>query len=214
VEGRGTAGAAKARGTAGAAKTDARLERGRATRERLLRAARAQFGAHGYDGASLDAILDQAGVKRGALYHHFESKQELFDAVLDREVAQLAERVANAAADARDPVEALRIGCRTWLRISLDPEVQRIVLLDPPSVVGYTRWRELDELHTLGGLRRNLELIREQGRLAEGDVDLLAHMVLASVSEAALLIARADKPRSALKVGEAAVQTLIDGLVR
>jgi AcrR family transcriptional regulator len=193
---------------------DGRVERGRATRERLIEAGREQFGAHGYEGASLDAILAQAGVKRGALYHHFASKQELFDVVLDREVARIARAVATRAGAAADPVEALRLGCRTWLRMALDPEVQRIVLLDPPSVVGYSRWRELDELHTLGGLRRNLELIDEQGRLAGGDVDLLAHMVLASVSEAALLIARADKPRSALKVGEATVETLIAGLVR
>jgi AcrR family transcriptional regulator len=193
---------------------DGRIERGRATRERLIEAGRGQFGARGYDGASLDAILAAAGVKRGALYHHFESKQELFDAVLDREIAQIAARIAKAAGAATDPVESLRIGCRTWLRMALDPEVQRIVLLDPPSVVGWTRWRELDEVHTLGGLRRNLELIADQGRLADGDIDLFAHMVLASLSEAALLIASAEKPRSALKVGEAAVETLLAGLVR
>jgi AcrR family transcriptional regulator len=193
---------------------DGRVKRGRATRERLIEAGRKQFGAHGYEGASLDAILAEAGVKRGALYHHFESKQELFDAVLDREVAAIAERIAKEAGKASDPVESLRVGCRAWLRMALDPAVQRIVLLDPPSVVGWTRWRELDETHTLGGLRRNLELIAEQGRLADGDVDLLAHMLLASLAEAALLIARADKPRSALKVGEATIETLIAGLVR
>jgi AcrR family transcriptional regulator len=193
---------------------DGRIERGRATRERLLAAGREQFGAHGYDGASLDAILAAAGVKRGALYHHFESKQELFDAVLDREVAAIAERIAKEAGAVSDPVESLRIGCKAWLRMALDPEVQRIVLLDPPSVVGWSRWRELDEVHTLGGLRRNLELIAERGRLADGDIDLFAHMILASVSEAALLVARADKPRSALKVGEASVESLLAGLVR
>src|SRR3954447_16085828 len=193
---------------------DGRVERGRATRERLIEAGREQFGAHGYDGASLEAILTQAGVKRGALYHHFESKQELFDAVLDREVATIAERIAKEAGAAADPVESLRVGCRTWLRMALAPALQRIVLLDPPSVVGWTRWRELDEVHTLGGLRRNLELIAEQGRLADGDIDLFAHMILASLSEAALLIARADKPRTALKVGEATIETLIAGLVR
>jgi AcrR family transcriptional regulator len=195
-------------------RVDGRVERGRATRERLIEAGREQFGAHGYDGASLDAILAQAGAKRGALYHHFESKQELFDAVLDREVAAIAQRIAKEAGAASDPVESLRIGCRAWLRMALDPALQRIVLLDPPSVVGWTRWRELDEVHTLGGLRRNLELIAEQGRLADGDIDLLAHMLLASLSEAALLIARADKPRSALAVGQATIETLIAGLVR
>jgi AcrR family transcriptional regulator len=194
--------------------TDGRIERGRATRERLLAAAREQFGRHGYDGASLDAILAAAGVKRGALYHHFASKQELFDAVLDREIAANAARIRRAASAASDPVEMLRIGCSTWLQMALDPATQRIVLLDPPSVVGWGRWREIDELHTLGGLRGLLDEIAKQGRLAGGDVDLLAHMILASVSEAALLIARAEKPRSALKVGQATVSTLLDGLVR
>lgn len=194
--------------------TDGRIERGRATRERLIDAARTQFGEHGYEGASLDAILGAAGVKRGALYHHFASKTELFDAVLDQVVAEIAERVAKEASATDDPVEALRIGCRTWLRMSLDRDVQRICLIDAPAVVGWTRWREIDEMRTLGGLRRNLELIAEQGRLADGDIDLLAHMVLASVAEAALLIVRADKPRTALKVGEAAVETLLAGLVR
>ncbi|MBV9415497.1 MAG: TetR/AcrR family transcriptional regulator [Solirubrobacterales bacterium] len=193
---------------------DGRIERGKATRERLIEAAREQFGAHGYEGTSLDAILGVAGVKRGALYHHFASKQELFDAVLDRVVGEMAERVANAAGAASDPVESLRIGCATWLRMALDPEVQRIVLLDPPSVVGWTRYREIDEAHTLGGLRHNLERIAAQGRLAGGDVDLLAHMVIASVNEAALMIARAKNPRAALKTGEATVTTLLDGLVR
>ncbi len=192
---------------------DGRRERGQATRERLIEAARAQFGAYGYESASLDAILGAAGVKRGALYHHFESKQALFDSVLDRVVEEIAARVARAARAARDPVESLRIGCRTWLRMALDPAVQQIVLIDPPSVVGWTRWREIDERHTLGGLQRNLEQLAEHGRLANGDVALLAHMVLASVNEAALLIAHADKPRAALRVGEATVDTLLTGLV-
>jgi hypothetical protein len=91
--------------------------------------------------------------------------------------------------------------------------VQRIALLDPPSVVGWTRWREIDEQHTLGGLRASLVRIAEEGRLPPDDVDLLAHMVLASVNEAALLIARADDPEAALASGRAAVDTLLTRLV-
>jgi AcrR family transcriptional regulator len=193
---------------------DGRIARGEATRERLLVSARAQFGTHGYDGASLDAILAEAGVKRGALYHHYASKQELFEAVVDRVMAEVTERVMRAAGAVPDPLESLRIGCRTWLRAALDPEIQRIVLLDAPAVIGWTRWREIDEQRTLGGLRRNLELIAAQGRLADADIDLLAHMVLASVSEAALLIAGSERPRAALRAGERAVDLMLAGLVR
>jgi hypothetical protein len=119
-----------------------------------------------------------------------------------------------AAGAAPDPVQSLRVGCRTWLRSALEPEIQRIVLLDAPAVIGWARWREIDEQRTLGGLRRNLELIAAQGRLADGDIDVLAHMVLASVSEAALLIACSEHPRAALRAGERAVDLMLAGLVR
>ena len=192
---------------------DLRIERGKGTRERILAAATELFGAHGYEGTSIGAVLEAAGVARGALYHHFPSKEALFDAVLDRVVAGIAATTAEAARAAADPVESLRAGCDAWLQLALDPAVQRIALLDPPAVVGWTRWRELDERYTLGGLRTSLTRIAESGRLPAGNVDLLAHMVLASVNEAALLIARADDPGAALASGRAAVDTLLTRLV-
>jgi AcrR family transcriptional regulator len=192
---------------------DARVERGKATRERLVEAGRELFGERGYEATSIEAILETAGVRRGALYHHFESKQELFDAVLDRVVAEIAREVRLIAGAERDPVDALHAGCSAWLEMALDPAVQRIALLDAPSVVGWTRLRALDEEHTLGGLRRNLRLIAGEGRLAPGNADLLAHMILAAVNEAALTIVRADDPPAALRDGQATVDTLLDGLV-
>jgi AcrR family transcriptional regulator len=191
---------------------DLRVERGRATRDRIVDAGRELFGRHGYEGASIEAILERSGVRRGALYHHFESKKALFDAVLERVVSDVARAVADAARAESDPVESLRAGCNAWLRMALDPAIQRIALIDPPAVVGWTRWRELDERYTLGGVRRNLELIAAEGRLPADNVELLAHMVLAGVNEAALMIARADDPRAALGTGQAAVDTLIDRL--
>jgi hypothetical protein len=86
-------------------------------------------------------------------------------------------------------------------------------LLDAPAVVGWTRWRQLDEQHTLGGLKATLQRIADSGRLPTESVDVLAHMVLASVAEAALLIARADDPEAALRSGRAAVDTLLGRLV-
>jgi AcrR family transcriptional regulator len=192
---------------------DARVERGKATRERLVVAGRELFGERGYEATSTEAILEAAGVRRGALYHHFESKQELFDAVLDRVVAEVASEVRLVAGAKRDPVESLHAGCAAWLEKALDPAFQRIALLDPPAVVGWSRWRALDAEHTLGGLRRNLELIVGEGRLAPGNTELLAHMILAAVNEAALTIAQAEDPPAALRDAEAAVDALLDGLL-
>jgi AcrR family transcriptional regulator len=188
---------------------DNRVEKGKATREALVGVARELFGEHGYDGTSIGAVLSAAGVARGALYHHFATKEELFDAVLDREVARVAAVAAQAALAASDPLERLRAGCATWLRVALDPAVQRIVLIDPPRVVGWKRWRELDDVHTLGGLRASIAALAEQGRVAEAEVDTLAHMLLAAVAEAALLIAQADDPEAALTSALATVDTLL-----
>jgi len=191
---------------------DLRLEKGKATRERLVATARELFGRDGFEATSVEAVLGEAGVARGSLYHHFESKTALFDAVLNQVVGEIAEQAAEAARVHDDPVEGLRAGCGAWLRMALDPAVQQITLVDAPAVVGWSRWRELDEQHTLGGVRRSLQHIAESGRLPADQVDLLAHMLLASVSEAALLIPRADDPEAALAAGQAAFDTLLDRL--
>lgn len=191
---------------------DSRVEKGRATRDTLVRIARDLFGERGYDGTSIGAVLDAAGVARGALYHHFATKEELFDAVLDREVAQIADAAAQAARAARDPLDGLRAGSATWLQIALDPAIQRILLLDAPAVVGWKRWRELDEAHMLGGLRAGIAVLAARGRVDEAEVNTLAHMVLAAVSEAALLIAQASDQEVALANGRAAVDTLLTRL--
>jgi AcrR family transcriptional regulator len=193
--------------------SDLRVEKGKATRDRLIEAARKLFGQRGYEATPIEAILKAAKVKRGSLYHHFASKEALFDAVLDRLVASISHAVAEAArAAGPDPVATLLAGCASWLRMGLDPAIQRIVLMDAPAVVGWKRWRQLDEQHTLGGLRANLKRIARDGRLPPAQVDVLAHMLLAALSEAAILIARAEDPPAALAAGQAAVGTLVDRL--
>lgn len=191
---------------------DGRLERGRATRESLIDAARELFGSHGYDGTSIEAILGRAGVARGALYHHFATKADLFDAVLDRETAAIADASAQAARSIGDPLESLRAGCDAFLRGALDPAVQRIALIDPPAVVGWVRWRELDKQHTLGGLRASVRRFADAGRVDEAQVDMLAHMILAAVGEVAMFVATATDPDAALRVGQASVDTLLTRL--
>jgi AcrR family transcriptional regulator len=190
---------------------DQRIEKGRATRDRLVEAGREAFGTRGYEATSIAEILDTAGVAKGALYHHFETKAALFDAVLDRVVQEIAEAAADRARRAPDPAASLKAGCGAWLEMTLDPAIQRIALLDAAAVVGWARVREIDDRHTLSGMRRNLERLAEQSGL-DADIDLLAHMVLAAVNEAALFIVRADDPQAALAVGRQAVDALIDRL--
>jgi AcrR family transcriptional regulator len=192
--------------------SDLRVERGKATRERLVATARELFGRDGYEATSVESVLKEAGVAKGSLYHHFENKPALFDAVLDQVVSEVAGKAGRAAARHDDPVESLRAGCAEWLRTCLDPAVQQIALVDAPAVLGWARWRELDEQYTLGGVRRSLQGLADSGRVPAAQVDALANMLLAAVGEGALLIVRADDPAAALAAGLAAFDTLLDRL--
>jgi len=189
--------------------SDGRLDKGRATKDRLVKAARAQFGAHGYESTSVEAILTSANVKRGSFYHHFATKQALFDAVLDEVAAELAASSTASAAAAEDPVASLQAGCRAWLELALNPSVQQIALVDAPAVVGWSRWRELDEKFVLVGVRRRLEQIAEASELPPTDLDLLAHMVVAAVNEAAMFITDAEDPTAALATAQQTLDTLL-----
>jgi AcrR family transcriptional regulator len=191
--------------------TDLRVRRGLATRDKVIEAARDLFGRHGYDGTSIDAILRVAGVQRGALYHHFDSKRAVFDVVLERVVADIAAEVAAAAqAAAPDPVASLRAGCSVWLHRSLDPAIHQILLLDTPSVLGWKRAREIDQRY-VSGVRRNLE--RTGTTVAGAELDVLAHMLMAAVGEAAMHIALADDQVAALAAGQAAIDRVIRAIV-
>jgi AcrR family transcriptional regulator len=192
--------------------SDGRKSRGEATRERLLAAARELFGERGYEATSIEAVLESSQAARGALYHHFPSKAELFDAVARQVFAGIAQQTTAAARTEVGTLEQLRAGSQAWLRMALDPAVQRIALLDPPSALGWMRWRELDEQYTLGGLRASMRSLAAEGRIAGEQQELLAYMLLAALNEAALFIASADDQPAALATGMAAIDTLLDRL--
>src|SRR2546425_8861585 len=115
--------------------TNRKAEQSQATRAALLRVARDLFGERGYSGASREEIVARAGVTRGALQYHFGRKEDLFRAVLDEEERALAVKIASAALAYDDAWQRLKAGCQAFLDACLDPAMQRIVLLDAPSVV-------------------------------------------------------------------------------
>jgi AcrR family transcriptional regulator len=168
-------------------------DRSAATRDALVAAGRPLFAAHGFAEVSTDAIAAAAGVTRGALYHQFADKTALFEAVLAAVEADIARRLAEAAAEAgvSDPVEILRHALRTWLDICVEPEILRIALIDGPSVLGWTHWREVCYLHVLGLVRALLAQGIELGRIRRQPVTPLAHVLMGAGDEAALYVAEA-----------------------
>ncbi len=189
-------------------------ERSEATRDALIAAARLLFAERGYATVSTEEIVRAAGVTRGALYHHFDGKRDLFEAVYERIEIELAQRIAGGAlsAGAAAPLEAMRAGAEMFLQVATEPEAQRIVLLDGPSVLGWDRWREIATEHGLGLIEATLQAAIEAGAIAEQPVRPLAHVLMGALDEAAMLVARAEDPeRMRAEVGRT-LDALLAGL--
>jgi AcrR family transcriptional regulator len=169
-------------------------ERRAATRRALLDAGRELFAERGFAAAGQEEIVERAGVTRGALSHHFATKQGLFRAVVESLEHELAERIAEAALRGDSAMDHLRLGCLAFLDAALDPAVRRIVLLDAPAVLGWQAWREMDTTYGLGLVSEALSHCMEAGLMTPRPVQPLAHILLAALNEAAMLVANADDP--------------------
>lgn len=175
--------------------------------------ARGLFVERGYEDTSIELVLERASISRGALYHHFDSKRDLYEAVLEDIEARLADGVMRAVIGIEDPLAAMRAGCGAFLRMASEPDIKRIVLTDAPTVVGWERWREIDERHAFGILKLGLANTPAAARLTEPAADALAHVLLASLLELGMLVARADKPRAAQRNAQAVLDELIERLL-
>ena len=120
------------------------VERASATRARLIAVARPMFGGLGYAGTATEAVLREAGVARGALYHHFADKAALFEAVCLAVCEDIVPAVDEAAAARRDPLDALVHGSIRWIEKTSEPEARRILMIDAPTVLGWERWQRWD----------------------------------------------------------------------
>jgi AcrR family transcriptional regulator len=188
---------------------DHRSVRGEATRQAIIGTATRLFAAHGYEATSTDLVLRECAVSRGALYHHFSSKEALFTAVLEAAEAGVAAKISTAAGGAPNPLEALRAGCAAWLALSDDPVVKQIVLIDAPAVIGWQAWRAIDDRYALGLIKSALASAAAQGRVPATLVECYAHMLLAMLIELALFIARAQDPKTAAEDAAQAVEQIL-----
>lgn len=190
-------------------------DRSAATRLALVAAARRLFAAQGFAGVGTEAIVREAAVSRGALYHQFADKTELFAAVLDdveRDVAQHLAEVAGARAE--EGFTSVMLGAvEAWLEFCARPEIQRIVLVDGPSVLGWVRWREICQNHVLGLIRAVLEQGMAAGEVEQQPVAPMSHALIAVADEAALYVASAADPATARREMVDVARRLLSSLV-
>ena len=188
-------------------------ERTAATRAALIAAGRSLFAEHGYAGVGTEALTAEAGVSRGALYHQFGDKTELFAHVLaDVEASLTADLAASIPPGETDLVAIMTASMHAWLDACESPEVQRIVLIDGPSVLGWLRWREICQPHILGLIESVLLQASEAGALLPLPTRPLAHLLLAMADEAALYFNAAPDRVEARADLVGIVQAFIRGL--
>jgi AcrR family transcriptional regulator len=185
-------------------------QRTEATTAAITGAARRLFARAGYAATSVEDVLREAAVTRGALYHHFDSKAALFRAVFEQEEKALCARVLAAARREREPWPNFRAGCRAFLEACLDPDVQRIVLSDARAVLPPEDLREIESRYSLAMLRDGLGRAVAAGAIAPRPVETLARFLFGALSECALAIARSPSPRKTLQDA----QRELDGVLR
>lgn len=173
-------------------------ERSAATTGAILRAAKTLFRKHGYEAITIDHIADEAGCKKGAVYHHFESKQAIFERVVDDLQAAIAAELTSASSrrtSTAPPARQMAQSFQAYLRGSNHPDNLQILLIDGPMVLGWQRWREIDDRHFAGMVRSGLSRLMSDAPSAT--IDAATRLTLGAIMEASIACAITPHPAEA-----------------
>ena len=174
--------------------------------------ARELFAERGYGGVGTEEIVRRARVTRGALYHHFRDKRDLFRAVHEGLEQGLVEEITGQIAGIEDPIELLQAATRAFLDACTEPAMIQIALVDAPNVLGWTEWRAIDARYGLGLTTMGLQLAMDAGAIPRQDTRVLGHLLLGTLGEAAMLIGHSEDPRAARAEVEGPLLSLLDAL--
>lgn len=186
-------------------------ERTEATTRALLDAARHLFSTDGFDATSLAAVAAHAQVTKGAVYHHFDSKAQLFEAVFTREIDRLGQAVLAAYRREGDPWEAFCAACRTFLKECCDPSTQRVVLVEAFGAIGWAETRRL-EGPLLELMCSGIAVAAAAGRIDPRPAEPFAHFLFGALCETALTVARADDQGAAHRAALAEVDRVLGAM--
>ncbi|MCD2166174.1 TetR/AcrR family transcriptional regulator [Comamonas koreensis] len=182
-----------------------------ATRASLLVTARQELAKHGYTDTSMDDLTAQAGLTRGALYHHFGDKKGLLAAVVAQIDDEMDARLQAISDQAEDPWQGFRNRCRAYLEMALEPEIQRIVLRDARAVLGGAS--PDSQRHCLHSMQTLISALMAQGIVAPADVQALASLIYGSLAEAAFWIAEGDDGAARMEQAAVGLDLLLRGLL-
>ena len=181
------------------------------TRAKLIAAGRHAFGRIGYAEASMDDFTGEAGLTRGALYHHFGDKKGLLQAVLLEIDAEMTERLNKVSASAPTRWQGFVDECAAYIEMALEPEIQRIMFRDGPAVLGdISQWQNTPGC--IAALSHSLDRLKADGEIIDIDTETAARLINGASSHMALWIANAEKPEAVSKRAVAGFRTMLEGL--
>ncbi|MCP3472097.1 TetR/AcrR family transcriptional regulator [Bradyrhizobium sp. CCGUVB1N3] len=187
-------------------------ERRAATTEAILTAARRLFGTQGFVATTMDDIADGARVAKGAVYHHFKTKEAVFAAVFDQVSHDLVAEIDRAVRAEKDVLAAMVAGTQHYFAATAKGPTGQVILRDGPAVLGWERWREIDAQHFGGKMPRALAAAMDAGLIARQPIEPLARLLLGAVTEAAVACAgRADIAKAGAEYARA-FKSLIEAL--
>jgi AcrR family transcriptional regulator len=187
-------------------------DRRAATVGTILAEARRLFTERGFEATSIDDIAEAAGVAKGAVYHHFASREAVFQRVLEDMQAAIAAAPLPAEASAPDDlIEQIAAATLRYLLTASEPEFRRVLLIDGPAVIGWRRWREIDDRFFGAGARLAMKWLLGP-EASDPEVDAMTHLMMGAVMEAALVCATADDPQRAARELSSALGRMLGGL--
>ncbi|HEX2594049.1 MAG TPA: TetR/AcrR family transcriptional regulator [Rhizomicrobium sp.] len=189
-------------------------ERSTATIAAILAAGHKLFATNGFEATSIDDVAAAAGVAKGAVYHHFKSKEEIFTRVLE-DVQEAIAALPRPAAQRKmtDPLDRMASGVLHYLNAATEPGTKQILLIDGPAVIGWRKWREIDDRHFGAGAKRAVAYVLGD-KASEREVDAMTHLLMGMIMEASLICATAADAKKAARELTAAFRRMIEGLRR
>lgn len=186
-------------------------ERREATIAAILKAARRLFASRGFDSTSIDDIAASAGVAKGAVYHHFESKEEIFTQVLDSVQAELAASPPPSLLNISDPLDQIATAVMEYLIAANEPGIRQILLIDGPAVIGWQKWREIDDRYFGAGAKAAVERILAKSATS-ARIEAVTHLLMGAVMEACLVCAKSQNAKKSARELSSALRVMLEGV--
>jgi len=191
-------------------KSNKKIESGKKTLAKLIRVSRKVFGEQGYTPVSLKNIASLAGVTKGALYHHFSGKKDLFLAVFEDTYSDILDHIKKAFARPGPLWQKFLRANYTFLRVCKEPEIQQIIFIDAPSVLGWDVWKQKKDTKLL---KEILAILIEKKIIQPLPIDALAHSISGAANECAIWIALSDDPNKALREAKRTIKIFLNALL-